>query len=109
MNIAKQYVFTNNDAHLERIANALPQHKVYIGGRDGHTISGIPIGGDDYIRFVLQDNLDKTKSVIDSIAQEALKHPRKTYSPIAVHSWAHTAPTCSCSDALVVKRLCKTA
>ena len=69
VNMAKQYVFTNNEAHLERIETALPQHKViYIRGRDGHTISGIPIGGDDYISTVfLQDNLDKTRSVIDSI------------------------------------------
>ena len=68
VNMAKQYVFTNNEAHLERIKTALPQHKViYIGGRDGHTISGIPIGGDDYIRTALQDNLDRTKSVIGSI------------------------------------------
>ena len=68
VNMTKQYVFTNNEAHLERIETALPQHKViYIGGRDGHTISGIPIGGDYYIRCVLQDNLDKTRSVIDSI------------------------------------------
>ena len=61
-------MFTNNESHLERIETALPQLKViYIGGRDGHTISGIPIGGDDYIKTVLQDNLDRTKSVIDSI------------------------------------------
>ena len=48
----------------------LPEHKViYIGSEQGFSLSGIPLGGDQYIRSKLQDNLDKTKEAIANICK----------------------------------------
>ena len=48
----------------------LPDHTIiYIGGNWGFSLSGIPVGGDDYIISKLQENLDKTKEVIADICK----------------------------------------
>ena len=54
-----------NEQHVTQIQSALPEHKViYIGSEQGFSLSGIPLGGDQYILSKLQDNLDKTTEVI---------------------------------------------
>ena len=54
VNKKKQYVYTANEAHVAVIQQALPSHKViYIGGDIGFTLSGIPLGGEQYIRAAL--------------------------------------------------------
>ena len=70
VNKKKQYVFTMNEAHMPEIQDKLPSHKVIYIGRDaGFKLSGIPLGGEQYIRTVLQNNLDKTKHIIANISR----------------------------------------
>ena len=65
-----QYVFTMNEGHVPQIQEKLPSHKVIYIGRDaGFKLSGIPLGGEQYIRTVLQNNLDKTKHIIANISR----------------------------------------
>ena len=69
INPSKQHVYTINEAHVEAIQVALPQHTVvYIGNEHGFKLSGIPIGGEQYIRHELQKNIDNTKKVIKAIS-----------------------------------------
>ena len=70
VNPLKQYVYTMNEQHVMQIQCALPEHKViYIGSEQGFSLSRIPLGGDQYIRSKLQDNLDKTKEAIANICK----------------------------------------
>jgi hypothetical protein len=70
VNKKKQYVYTANEAHVAVIQQALPSHKViYIGGDIGFTLSGIPLGGEQYIRAALQNNLNKTTHIIANISR----------------------------------------
>ena len=70
VNPTKQYVYTMNEAHAEDIRSALPNHKViYVGNENGFSLSGIPLGGDQYIISKLQENLEKTKEVIANICK----------------------------------------
>ena len=56
-----------NEEHVSEIQRTLPDHTIiYIGG---FSLSGIPLGGDDYIISKLQENLDKTKEVIADICK----------------------------------------
>jgi hypothetical protein len=68
VNPAKQHVYTANEAHVEQIQIALPEHKViYVGHQEGFSLSGIPLGGEVYIREKMQTNLTQTKEVIKQI------------------------------------------
>ena len=70
VNKTKQYVYTANAAHVAEIQQALPSHTViYIGGEMGFTLSGIPLGGEQYIRAALQNNLNKTAHIIANISR----------------------------------------
>jgi hypothetical protein len=70
VNTSKQYVYTMNETHIARIKEALPKHNViYIGCDNGFKLSGIPLGGENYITAKLQENLDKTKEVIANICK----------------------------------------
>ena len=70
VNPAKQYVYTMNETHADEIRSALPNHKViYVGNEHGFSLSGIPLGGDQYIISKLQENLDKTREVIANICK----------------------------------------
>ena len=70
VNSSKQHVYTMNEEHVARIQSALPEHTViYIGSEHGFSLSGIPLGGDDYIVSKLQNNLNKTKEVIANICK----------------------------------------
>ena len=64
MYIHKQYVYTMNEEHVSEIQRTLPDHTImYIGDR-GFSLSGIPLGGDNYIISKLQENLGRTKEII---------------------------------------------
>ena len=70
VNKKKSYLYTANEAHVAVIQQALPSHKViYIGGDIGFTLSGIPLGGEQYIRAALQNNLNKTTHIIANISR----------------------------------------
>lgn len=70
VNITKQYVYTMNESHVVQIQRALPDHTViYIDREHGFSLSVILLSGDDYIISKLQDNLHKTKEVIDNICK----------------------------------------
>ena len=70
VNTTKQYVYTMNETHVARIQDALPAHTVIYIGRDrGFNLSGVPLGGENYILAKLQENLDKTKEVIANICK----------------------------------------
>jgi hypothetical protein len=69
VNTTKQYVYTMNETHVARIQDALPAHTVIYIGRQGFTLSGVPLGGENYILVKLQENLDKTKEVIANICK----------------------------------------
>jgi hypothetical protein len=61
---------TMNESHVTVIQKALPGHKViYIGGTNGFTLSGIPLGSDQFITTALQNNLHKTKNIIANISR----------------------------------------
>ena len=65
VNTTKQYVYTMNETHMTRIQDVLPAYTViYIGRDQGFNLSGVPLGGENYILAKLQENLDKTKEVI---------------------------------------------
>ncbi len=42
---------------------------IYIGGTNGFTLSGIPLGSDQFITTALQKNLHKTKNIIANISK----------------------------------------
>ena len=68
VNPLKQYVYTMTEHHVEAIEDSLPNHQVhYIGNEVGFKLSGIPMGGDEYIRQQMRRKLDETKRVIDDI------------------------------------------
>ena len=70
VNTTKQYVYTMNESHVPKIQRALLGHNViYIGSDHGFSLSGIPLGGDEYIVSKLQENLGKTMEVIDNICK----------------------------------------
>ena len=51
VNPQKQYVYTTTALHMETIKQQLPDHEVrYIGSQLGFKLSGIPMGGDAFIR-----------------------------------------------------------
>ena len=56
---------------MAEIQRELPSHKVIYIGRDTEfkQLSGIPLGGEQYIRTILQNNLDKTKHIIANISR----------------------------------------
>ena len=59
-----------DEQHVAEIQSALPEHTViYIESDHGFSLSGIPLGGDDYIVSKLQNNLNKTKEVIANICK----------------------------------------
>ena len=50
------------------IKQKLPSHQVrYIGSQLGFKLSGIPMGGDEFIRQQTQNNFDSTKLVVENI------------------------------------------
>ena len=50
VNTTKQFVFNMNKQIVTQIQAALPEHTVvYIGNDNGFSLSGIPLGGDQYI------------------------------------------------------------
>ena len=56
------------ERHVEAIEDSLPNHQVrYIGNEAGFKLSGIPMGGDEYIRQQMRIKLDETKRVVDDI------------------------------------------
>ena len=68
VNPQKQHVYTMTEHHVEAIEDSLPNHQVrYIGNDAGFKLSGIPMGGDEYIRQQMRIKLDETKRVIDDI------------------------------------------
>ena len=70
VNTTKQNVYTMNERHVAKIQLDLPKHNViYTGNEHGFSLSGIPLGGDEYIVSKLQENLDKTKEVISNICE----------------------------------------
>ena len=57
--------------HVPEIKLRLPSHDVfYIGDAVGFQLSGIPVGGETFIRRKLQENLDSTKNVIAAIVNK---------------------------------------
>ena len=51
VNPLKQYVYTMTEHHVAAIEESLPNHQDrYIGNKVGFKLSGIPMGGDEYIR-----------------------------------------------------------
>ena len=45
VNTDKQYVYTMNETHMSEIQRTLPDHTIiYIGGDQGFSLSGIPLG-----------------------------------------------------------------
>jgi hypothetical protein len=70
VNTSKQNVYTMNERHVAKIQLELPKHNViYTGNEHGFSLSGIPLGGDEYIVSKLQENLDKTNEVISNICK----------------------------------------
>ena len=68
VNPQKQYVYTTTAHHMETIKQKLPDHEVrYIGSRLGFKLSGIPMGGDAFIRQQMQLNFDNTELVVANI------------------------------------------
>jgi len=68
VNPQKQYVYTTTAHHMEAIKQKLPSHQVrYIGSQLGFKLSGIPMGGDEFIRQQMQINFDSTKQVVENI------------------------------------------
>ena len=68
VNPQKQHVYTMTERHVEAIEESLPNHEVwYIGNELGFKLSGIPMGGDEYIRQQMRLKLDETKRVIADI------------------------------------------
>jgi hypothetical protein len=68
VNPLKQYVYTMTEHHIEAIEDSLPSHQVhYIGNEVGFKLSGIPMGGDEYIRQHMRQKLDETRRLIDDI------------------------------------------
>ena len=50
VNTTKQNVYTMNERHVAKIQLELPTHNViYTGNEHGFSLSGIPLGGDEYI------------------------------------------------------------
>ena len=71
VNPLKQHVYTINEDHVPEIKLRLPSHDVfYIGDAVGFQLSGIPVGGETFIRRKLQENLDSTKNVIAAIVNK---------------------------------------
>ena len=61
---------TIHEQHVTQIQAALPEHTVvYIVNDNGFSLSGISLGGDQYILTKLQENLSKTKEVIANICK----------------------------------------
>jgi hypothetical protein len=59
-----------NERHVAKIQLELPKHNViYTGNEHGFSLSGISLGGDEYIVSKLQENLDKSKEVISNICK----------------------------------------
>jgi hypothetical protein len=51
VNPLKQHVYTINEDHVSEIKSQLPSHDVfYIGNDVGFKLSGIPIGGETFVR-----------------------------------------------------------
>jgi len=68
VNPQKQHVYTMTEQHVETIEQSMPNHQVrYIGNDAGFKLSGIPMGGDEFIRQQMRSKLDETKRVIDDI------------------------------------------
>jgi len=68
VNPQKQYVYTTMEHHMETIKQKLPDHEVrYIGSQLGFKLSGIPMGGDAFIRQQMQLNFDNTELVVANI------------------------------------------
>ena len=86
-----------------RFAVSLPNHKVIcVGNEHGFSLSGIPLGGDQYIISKLQEKLDKTREVIANICK-LKNYTREVNSSPAVHSRRNPASTGSCSDWFVTQ------
>ena len=68
VNPQKQFVYTTTEDHIELIQQSLPNHQInYIGNRLGFKLSGIPMGGDEFVHQQMQQNFDDTKVVVDNI------------------------------------------
>jgi hypothetical protein len=71
VNPLKQHVYTINEDHVSEIKSQLPSHDVfYIGNDVGFKLSGIPIGGETFVRQQLQENIDSTRNVIAAIVNK---------------------------------------
>ena len=64
-------MYTINEDHVSEIKSQLPSHDVfYIGNDVGFKLSGIPIGGETFVRQQLQKNIDSTRNVITAIVNK---------------------------------------
>jgi hypothetical protein len=74
VNKDKQSIYTVHEQHMAELRQRFPQHEVVvIGGKIGFTLGGAPLGGDEYIRDSLQENLGETERAIESIFKLASK------------------------------------
>jgi len=81
VNLTKQYVYTMNESHVPVIQEALPSHKViYIGGTNGFTLSGIPLGSEQFISAALQNNVNKTKNILQTSPNSKMYKRNSFYS-----------------------------
>jgi len=69
---------TINEDHLPEIKRKLPDHHVfYIGNEAGFELSGIPVGGEAFIRRKFQENIDSTRNVIAAITTQLTSKQEK--------------------------------
>ena len=68
VNKDKQSIYTVHEQHVAELRQRFPQHEILVvGGKIGFTLGGAPLGGDDYIKDALQENLEETKRAIEAI------------------------------------------
>jgi hypothetical protein len=68
VNNDKQSIYTVHEQHVVELRARFPQHEVVVvGGKIGFTLGGAPLGGDEYIKDALLENLEETKRAIEAI------------------------------------------
>ena len=70
VNPDKEFIYTTKQEHVAAIQHALPGHNVVLlEDGTGFKVSGIPLGGDAFIREKLEENIAKTKETITKICK----------------------------------------
>ena len=68
VNKDKQSIYTVHEQHAAELRGRFPQHDVVVvGGKIGFTLGGAPLGGDEYIKDALRENLGETEQAIEAI------------------------------------------